>query len=432
MQDGGIPVGAAADLGSRFAEAAGHDSQPQPAARSAGAAVPRALVVCDDPELSAARVREAARSGWSVESFYTADAAARRLGERQFDVLTVCGANGAEVAAAAGRLHAAMPTVPLLVMVPEATTPVRAQAARSAVSELVPWSAGPAGMVDAWNMHRAAREGSTRILVVAGDRPAQAAAAEALAAAGCTVHALADPTRFFEELAGWRPEAVWLDLSAGAPGAWDLLHALRAAAEWRGIPILLTGERIDPGERLRAYAAGADAVIELADSPVELTAFVRTRVRRARLLEAAAAPPASAAEAAPARVGPRAARRIVLVDGSPTLAAMLRYASTAAAKDALVFHDGREALAWLLSDQAPRDALIVLDLDLPGIDARHAVRRLVRAEGHDYRVVATTAARNEADQVQVLRAGAVDCWVKPLSFQMFAARIERLVRDGGE
>ncbi len=432
MNDGGSPVGTAGDLTRRLAESAVRDTQSQIPSRSTDVTAPRSLVVCDDPELSAAIVREAAGSGWSVESFCTADAAVRRLGERPFDVLTVCGADGTEVASAAGRLHAAVPAAPLLVMTQEAATSVRALAARSAVSELVPWSAGPAGMVAAWDMHRAAREGSPRILVVAGALPAQTAAAEALAAAGCTVHALADPTRFFEELAVRRPEAVWLDLSAGAPGAWDLLHALRAAAEWRGIPILLTGDRIDPGERLRAYAAGADAVIELAGSPVELTAFVRTRVRRARLLVAAAAPRESAAEASPTRIGPRGTRSLVLVDGSPTLAEMVRYASSLAAKDARVFHDGQEALAWLLSDRAPHDALIVLDLDLPGIDARQAVRRLVRAEGHDYQVVATTAARNEADQVQVLRAGAMDCWVKPLSFQMFAARIGRLLADGGD
>jgi DNA-binding response OmpR family regulator len=371
MADGAPPVDTAGDLERGRPEAGLRDSQSPHLSRSADSAVPRSMVVCDDPELSAAIVRAAAGSGWNVESFCTADAAVRRLGERSFDVLTVCGADGRGVAAAAGRLHAAVPAAPLLVMTPEATTPVRALAARSAVSELVPWSAGPAGMVAAWDMHCAARRGSPRILVASGDRPAQTVAAEALAAAGCTVRALGDAACFFEELAAWSPEAVWLDLSAPAPGAWDLLHALRAAAEWRGIPILLTGDRIDPGERLRAYAAGADAVIELAGSPVELTAFVRTRVRRARLLGAAAAPPPAGTVApAPARAGSRTAGRVVLVEGSPTLAAMLRYASAPVAKDAMVFHDGRAALAWLLSDEAPREALVVFDLDLPGIDAR--------------------------------------------------------------
>ncbi len=427
MADGASTAGTAGDV-ARVRREASFPASGSPQV-SAGAALPRSLVVCDDPELGAAIVREASRSAWSVESFCTTDAAVRRVGEHAFDVLTVCGASGSDVAAAAGRLHAALPTAPLLVMTREATTPVRALAARSAVSELVPWSEGPAGMVAAWDRHRAARQGSPEILVVAGDLPAPKAAAEALAAAGCTVHALTDSTHLFEELAARRPEAVWLDLSAPAHGAWDLLHALRAAPEWRAIPILLTGERIDPGERLRAYAAGADAVIELAGSPVELTAFVRTRIRRARLLVATAATPALAAEAAPAPDATPAAPRLVLVDASAALAEMLRYASGPAAEDALVFHDGREALAWLLSDAAPRGALIVFDLDLPGIDTRHAVQQLVRA-GRDYRVVATTATRGEVDQVQALRAGATDCWVKPLSFPMFAARIERLLADG--
>ncbi|HET7039592.1 MAG TPA: response regulator [Gemmatimonadales bacterium] len=98
-----------------------------------------------------------------------------------------------------------------------------------------------------------------------------------------------------------------------------------------------------------------------------------------------------------------------------------------AATQCLAFQDGEKAMAWLMNGEAPRDALIVLDLDLPGIDTQDAVRRLAEADGHRHRVLATTASRNVAVQLGALRAGAVDCLVKPLSFPLFAARVERLL-----
>lgn len=389
----------------------------------------RALLVCEDPERCGILAHEGATRGWAVESFFTVPAANRRIAERRFDVMTVCGDVGEPVLEVARELHAAHPQTPLVVVVDEADTSLRALAARSGASEVVLLAEGPSAIVAAWDAHEAARAGGARILVLAGDAAGHEAVEAAFAAAGCSARVLADGSRLFEEMAAWRPEAVVLDLSAPPPSAWELLHAIHATAEWRQVPVVLIGSRITDDDRRRGSATGADAVVEAAASSAALADAVRGRIRRARLSGAGAARPAEGRPVVPERPRPPSRRTVVLVDGSRGLTEMLRYSCPQAAADCLVFHDGPEAFRFLLNGAAPQRALIVLDLDLPGVDGADGVRRLLRAGGHDYRVVATTGSQIEGEQVRALRAGAVDCLVKPLSLTLFAARMERLLAD---
>jgi DNA-binding response OmpR family regulator len=70
--------------------------------------------------------------------------------------------------------------------------------------------------------------------------------------------------------------------------------------------------------------------------------------------------------------------------------------------------------------------LILLDINLPGMDGVEALRRLQR-QG-DTPVIFVTARRTELDQIVGLELGADDYITKPFKFEMLLARIKAVLR----
>lgn len=89
-------------------------------------------------------------------------------------------------------------------------------------------------------------------------------------------------------------------------------------------------------------------------------------------------------------------------------------------------HDGAEGLRAVLGD--PPD-LVVLDLNLPGLDGLEVLRRLKQADCPS-RVLVLTARSEVEHRVRGLKAGADDYLAKPFSLDELAARIEALGRRG--
>jgi DNA-binding response OmpR family regulator len=89
-------------------------------------------------------------------------------------------------------------------------------------------------------------------------------------------------------------------------------------------------------------------------------------------------------------------------------------------------HDGAEGLQAALDD--PPD-LIVLDLNLPGLDGLSVLARL-RQAGSPARILILTARGEVDDRVKGLKAGADDYLVKPFSVDELIARVEALGRRG--
>jgi DNA-binding response OmpR family regulator len=88
--------------------------------------------------------------------------------------------------------------------------------------------------------------------------------------------------------------------------------------------------------------------------------------------------------------------------------------------------DAREGLARAAE---ARPALILLDVHLPDLDGVELCRRL-RAEGQKAPIILLTgAAREEADQVHGLDAGANDYVLKPFKFSVLLARIRAHLRS---
>ena len=73
--------------------------------------------------------------------------------------------------------------------------------------------------------------------------------------------------------------------------------------------------------------------------------------------------------------------------------------------------------------------LVILDINLPGIDGWSVLQRL-RAEGRHVPVLFLTARDRVEDRVQGLEAGADDYLTKPFAFAELLARVRSLLRRG--
>ncbi|MGC3990905.1 MAG: response regulator transcription factor [Chthoniobacteraceae bacterium] len=118
--------------------------------------------------------------------------------------------------------------------------------------------------------------------------------------------------------------------------------------------------------------------------------------------------------------------RILVIEDEPQLA---RHITSALQRN------GHVAQAWydgLLGLQAALDHppdLLVLDLNLPGLDGLGLLARL-RAAQSNSRVLILTARSEVENRVKGLKAGADDYLTKPFSMDELVARVEALGRRG--
>lgn len=89
--------------------------------------------------------------------------------------------------------------------------------------------------------------------------------------------------------------------------------------------------------------------------------------------------------------------------------------------------DGK--VAWEYLQEAKPD-LLILDLNLPGIDGMDLLRR-IRAEQPGLAVLVLTARNRTEDLVRGLEEGADDFLIKPFSLKELIARVQRLLQRRG-
>ncbi len=115
--------------------------------------------------------------------------------------------------------------------------------------------------------------------------------------------------------------------------------------------------------------------------------------------------------------------RILVVDDEETILDFLQLGFSYEGFEVELAKDGQEALAAV---GRRRPDLIVLDLNLPGIDGIEVCRRLRR--GGDVPIIMLTA-RDDVDQrVEGLEAGADDYLPKPFKFKELLARVRAVLR----
>lgn len=118
--------------------------------------------------------------------------------------------------------------------------------------------------------------------------------------------------------------------------------------------------------------------------------------------------------------------RVLVVEDEQQLARHVTSALFRTGHEVQALHDGAEGLRAALAH--PPD-LIVLDLNLPGLDGFSVLAKLKEARSPS-RVIILTARGDVASRVQGLKSGADDYLAKPFSMDELLARVEALGRRG--
>ena len=121
---------------------------------------------------------------------------------------------------------------------------------------------------------------------------------------------------------------------------------------------------------------------------------------------------------------PESCPEVIIVEDDTSFVEMLRYALESAGFTFLHFATGPQALDALLSlNVGHRTPLVLLDVDLPGLDGFSLHERLRVERPGVYSTVFLTARGGEAEQLRAYRAGAIDYVPKPVNLRILMAKI---------
>lgn len=117
---------------------------------------------------------------------------------------------------------------------------------------------------------------------------------------------------------------------------------------------------------------------------------------------------------------------VLIADDTQANRALLRAYLGRLGFDTLMAEDGEQAVEMYFSHKPD---VVLMDLMMPKVDGFEAIRR-IRARGSDHWVpiVIVSAMDAEYDVVRGLESGADDFLTKPLSYQVFAAKMRNLAR----
>lgn len=125
----------------------------------------------------------------------------------------------------------------------------------------------------------------------------------------------------------------------------------------------------------------------------------------------------------------RPGTRVLVIDDSPTIVALLKRMLQQNHFDVLVAYDGESGLEIARRE---RPDLIFLDIVLPGIDGFSALRKLRRDPvTKDIPIVMISGNAQATEQFYVQRIGADDFMKKPFSRAEVFNRIEQLLDEDG-
>lgn len=122
-------------------------------------------------------------------------------------------------------------------------------------------------------------------------------------------------------------------------------------------------------------------------------------------------------------IAKRERAKILIVDDEPQVRRALRAILTGHDCTVIEARDGEEALEEV---KAERPDLVLLDINMPGIDGFETCRRI--RESSDVPIIMVTVRGSEKDKVLALDAGADDYLVKPFGTQELLARVRAAVR----
>ncbi len=254
--------------------------------------------------------------------------------------------------------------------------------------------------------------GIRTVLVIEDSTTAADQAARYLAELGAQVQVIAQGAPAAERALELQPDLIVLDILLPDLHGWEVLRRLKAEPRTRACPVVIVSV-VDEPERAREHGAAA---------------FLLKPLDRARLLRAlqqifqAGAEPAPQPAAAPAT---RATRILVAEDNQANIDVLQDYLRSKGF-EVLVARNGDEALERA-HEAAP--ALILMDIQMPGMDGLEAIRRLrANAQLHAIPIIALTALAMPGDRQRCLAAGADEYMTKPVNLRALQALIELHLR----
>ena len=222
---------------------------------------------------------------------------------------------------------------------------------------------------------------------------------------------------FHAELERSDPSLLVLDIELGDDNGIELLRALRAHPRHGTLPVMMLSGRSDSAARTAAFEAGADDYMLKPVVPPEFQQRLSRLAQLGREREPAAViEQALAGDAAP---------DVIVVEDDPSLREMLSFALEARGLTHRAFSTGPDALEALLALPASDHPVVVLlDIDLPGMDG-HSLHERLRVERPGvFHVVFISLHTAEADQLRALKGGALDYLIKPISLRVLIAKLD--------
>ncbi|NOT28081.1 MAG: response regulator [Acidobacteria bacterium] len=115
-----------------------------------------------------------------------------------------------------------------------------------------------------------------------------------------------------------------------------------------------------------------------------------------------------------------------------SLEQMLRFALEQVHLPHQVFNSGTRILQMLLAIPAGgRAPIVVLDVDLPGVDGYSILERLWADRPDTFLIIVLSSHADESVQVRSILAGAVDHLAKPFNIRVLLAKLQRWVAISG-
>ncbi len=128
----------------------------------------------------------------------------------------------------------------------------------------------------------------------------------------------------------------------------------------------------------------------------------------------------------PALVPDASESAIVVATADPSLLRMLTFALDQMRLPHRAFTSGTRVLKSLLDMPAcGRPTVVVLDVDLPGVDGHAILERLGVARPDAFLIVVLSSHADESVQVRSLLAGALDHLAKPFNIRVLMAKLQR-------
>lgn len=248
--------------------------------------------------------------------------------------------------------------------------------------------------------------------------------AERMSSLGCHIESVSAPGHLEEGLREHRPACLVLSRDEPEGDALAILDSLRASPDWGALPIFVTGRRLGTDAALAAFGAGADAALSKTRSEgvAELAARILGATRRETEATNPPVPP-------PADEPSGDVPDVVVVEDDVALIEMLNYSLGNQGYQLAFYSNGREALEALLDMRTGfRRPVVLLDVDLPGMDGFRVLQELSSKRPGDFQVIMSTMHSSEAAQVLAIESGALDYIVKPISLPITLAKIDRLVQ----